>query len=286
MQEIVLNLSQDASLYSVVRLFSNYTTKNDTHLKILYDGTGFVPSEVYPVVCSFMNEVKKQGYQSLCTSDVLHGCIVMNYASRIDFFKNLEIPYVEYFSRHGHSSKFIEITNAPKNCYGISHCFSEIFSEGFGLTEEEAYFVGFFIDEMIGNVTMHSKSESGAYFYCQKYPSKGGLEIIIADSGIGISRSLQRINPNQINAFYLSESIKFGVTNGEGRGHGLYFISEFLRRNDGIFELWSGGNYLKILHGHEVIHNCLPWKGVILKFFIKFDIKVTLNQLFKEKGYQ
>src|SRR5690606_12809806 len=109
----------------------------------------------------------------------------------------------------------------------------------FKMSDNDIDFISLIIEEMICNTTMHSKSISGAYCYSQKYINS--LEFILIDNGIGIKKSLEK-NPEYsalTNEESILKALEFEVTNGEGRGHGLFIMKEIVKEIGGNILLLS-----------------------------------------------
>lgn len=281
MQQIKYNLNSNNDIFSAIRVFSEFSTSVDTELEITFrpGKYTFINNDVYLIISSFVNEVKKNGNRMSVSFPIEGKSKQLDYASRIDFFRHLKVEYLEDFKRHKTNGNFIEIKNIHQGSYNISERFEEVFSRDFGLNCNDINNISFMIDELICNMTMHSKSMSGAYFYCQKFPMRQQIEITIVDSGIGIANSLSKAYPGLENYEYLSKCIEFEVTSGEGRGHGLYFTSEFMRRNNCEMSLISGENMLKIENERVKLYRNPSWNGVILKLIINFDIPNSIDDI-------
>ncbi len=284
-QKIKLNLNSNNDIFSVIRVLSEFNTSQDTELDIKYDSGkyAYINNDVYLILCSFVNEIKMNGKSIDITFPITEKCKRLNYASRINFFDHLGLSYTEDFARHDTNGNFIEISNIKKGSFNISEQFEGIFKDDFGLSKNDIGNISFMIDELICNMTMHSKSNSGAYFYCQKFPSRQQIEIVIVDSGIGIANSLSKAYPDLENAEYLAKCIEYEVTSGEGRGHGLFFTSEFIRQNNCEMSLISGGNMLKIENNKVNLYRNPKWDGVVLKLIINFGISNSIDDIVVEK---
>jgi hypothetical protein len=286
MQNITLNIDNNNNMRSVVDVFSNYNTATDTTLNIVYNYGRYLSNEVYLIICSFVNEIRTNNKVININFPITNQNKTLNYASRINFFKHIGIPYTENFNRHNQDGNFLEIENAPKGCFGIANKFRPVFENDFQMIETDIKDICLIINELVCNMAMHSKSSSGAYLYCQKFKTERKLEIIIVDSGIGIANSLSKAFPRLTNIEYLNKCIEFEVGCGEGRGHGLYFASEIMKRNNCNFELISGSNALKIANKTLTDNDYPNWNGVILKLIVNFDMKITWDDLMDEKTQQ
>lgn len=169
------------------------------------------------------------------------------YASRINFFKHLEIPVNEEFNRHNNSGKFTEIKTFDKDTiYELQDNINRIFLNNLHVDRQMLQMLYYCLNEILDNVLVHSTKPNG--FACaQLFPSKNKIRLIICDTGIGIHKSLtsnskyQNISEQET----LNLCIKKGVTDGEGIGFGLFASSEFIKENAGEMLIYSGNNFLK-----------------------------------------
>lgn len=286
-QKLSILISYKLNSLTLIKQFSKVDISKDLDLTIEFECKGFVKAEVYLLIVSFVNEMRSNNKVVTITFPIEKECQAINYASRIDFFQHLNIQFNEKNKRHNVSGDLIPITNIESGVYDLSKEILSIFKNDFKISEDDVFQLSLIINEMFCNTTIHSKSKSGAYLYCQKYKKTNELEFILVDSGIGIKSSLQKnpIHQNISNYDAVSKSIEFEVTCGEGRGHGLYFASEFTRRNNGEMYLLSGDN--RIVIKNQSVNNITNdnWNGVYLKILFKFDSNISLKELMLEKEY-
>ena len=288
-QKIKIIISSQQNLLSIIRILSEINTEIDLDLILDIKNNGFIKAEVYLLIVSFVNNMRSEGREVVISLICEDNSFSINYASRIDFFKHLDIPFEEKIVRKDTSSNLIPITNIKSNVLDLSVEMLKIFKKDFQMSEEDVLQMSLIINEMICNTSIHSKSKSGAYLYCQKYKKKANfLEFILVDSGIGIKESLQKneLYKKISNKEAIQKAIQYEVTCGEGRGHGLYFASTFVLLNYGEMILLSGDDRVNISNktvNRNTNHN---WNGVYLKFLFKFDSIVSLNDLMAEKKYE
>lgn len=85
----------------------------------------------------------------------------MQYASRIDFFKHMDIPIPENFLRHDSSGKFTEITTFQDtpSVVILNKRITDIFNANMELIDESVlYMLDYSISEILDNVLGHSNS--------------------------------------------------------------------------------------------------------------------------------
>jgi hypothetical protein len=287
-QKIDIIISNELNLLNTIRFLSEVNPAENLELILEIKCRGFIKADVYLLIVSFVNNMRANGVKVDISLICKEDCNAVKYASRIDFFKHLDIPYNETIKRHNVTGSLIPITNIANNVWGLSDEILSIFRGDFKMSEEDVQQLSLIINEMICNTTIHSKCKSGAYLYCQKYKGAANhLEFILVDSGIGINQSLQK-NEDFIdisNKESVSKAIEYEVTCGEGHGHGLYFASEFVKRNNGEMILVSGDDRIVVKNGTVNGNTNHVWNGVYLKFLFKFDSVVSLVSLMEEKEY-
>ncbi len=198
------------------------------------------------------------------------------YASRINFFKHLEIPVNEEFNRHNNSGKFTEIKTFDKDTiYELQDNINRIFLNNLHVDRQMLQMLYYCLNEILDNVLVHSTKPNG--FACaQLFPSKNKIRLIICDTGIGIHKSLtsnskyQNISEQET----LNLCIKKGVTDGEGIGFGLFASSEFIKENAGEMLIYSGNNFLKNSKKEFEIFKSNFWQGTIVFLQINTNVPV------------
>ncbi|WP_417354720.1 ATP-binding protein [Flavobacterium sp.] len=286
-QKFTFKINRNTTCFNVIDFLANIDKNKSLELTIDIDCIGFINSENYVIISSYINEMKENGIDVAIIVNKKN-CNTLNYASRIDFFKSLGVDFEENFRRHDTSGNLIPITKIDPNVYDISQDILDVFKNDFKLEDADIDQLSFIMGEMVCNATIHSKSKSGAYLYCQKYKQIDELEFILIDSGIGVKESLIKNEKfvSLSNQEALIKALEYEVTNGEGRGHGLFFASEFVRRNNGSMVLISGENHLVINNETITTGTNSYWNGVFLKFKFKFDPKISIYDLMDEANYE
>lgn len=244
----------------------------------------FVDSDCYLLLTCIYNELKALGKDVKILFDTDTPCDNLNYASRIDFFKHVDIEYVEKFTRNNVNGRMIEITHLPPDSYGMNSIV-DMFANNFGLNEEQAEGLIFVFNELICNTTIHSQSNNGGYIYAQKYPNRKILNLTIADCGIGIQASLNKKYNSLSNQNALTECLKYEVTCGIGHGHGLFMISELLKSNQGALHIYSFENNIKVNSFDQSVGDNALWNGTIVKCNFNLSQPLGVYDLFKQLNY-
>ncbi len=139
----------------------------------------------------------------------------------------------------------------------------------------------YMISETIDNITEHSKSDRG--FICaQAYKTKGYLDICIADKGVTLLGSYQKLEDNEIGDDL--EAIKAanrGISSKnlpetENRGYGIYTSKKMLIDGlGGQYMMMSGGaGYMKskTVDGFFTLPNGMRWNGTIVALRIPYHM--------------
>ena len=95
-----------------------------------------------------------------------------------------------------------------------------------GIQSNVANGLKYLIDETLDNITEHSESDRG-YIFAQAYPQKGFLDVCIADTGVTLLGSYQKLQGNEITTD--SEAIR-----AANRGHSSKNVGESESRGFGI----------------------------------------------------
>lgn len=254
-----------------------------THLEkisinIISNENHFIDFAALIIVVALYTELVQSGYKSVDVSFTINeNNDKHQYLSRINFFQLLSIEYVESFRRQNTAGSLLEITNVSKGSmvYGLTEDIIQIIERSFELDLDTRETIVLILNELICNTSIHAKTKSGGYVYCQRYSNRGRLELIIADAGIGIKRSLSSKFPSLTNKEAVEKSIEFGVSSGHGHGMGLNWIYEIVKRNMGEMILISGENSLHLNNGVSCMRTHAHWQGVVVKCVFNLNNKFT-----------
>jgi len=106
--------------------------------------------------------------------------------------------------------------------------------------------IGYFLSELTNNIADHSECSHGMIF-AQTYPTKGYIDIIISDNGIGVLKSYLKsdiFNPaNEPEAIEMAVNGNSTKDDSISRGFGLRTSRSMIVKGlKGRFFLWSGGS--------------------------------------------
>lgn len=137
----------------------------------------------------------------------------------------------------------------------------------------------YMIDETLDNITEHSDSDRG-YIFAQAYPTKGFLDVCIADRGVSLLGSYEKLPDNEILSDM--EAIKAAnrglssknLPDAENRGFGIRTSKQMLIQGLGGQYLMISGSSLYIktrnLDSFYSMPNGLRWNGTIVALRIPY----------------
>lgn len=140
----------------------------------------------------------------------------------------------------------------------------------------------YMLGEAIDNIIQHAKSDRG-YIFAQSNPSKGYLDICIADSGITLLGSYKTLADNEIeNDIEAIQAANRGIStknlpNAENRGYGIITSKKMLVDGlNGSFVMMSGNalhlynsTYKKFVEAPTNIR----WNGTIISLRVPYKNK-------------
>jgi len=139
----------------------------------------------------------------------------------------------------------------------------------------------YMIEETLDNITEHSGSDRG-FIFAQAFPNKGYLDLCIADRGVSLLGSYQRISGIEIASDL--EAIKaanrgFSSKNrpdAENRGYGIYTSKRMLTEGlGGQYLLLSGGSFYFKTPEFDSFYSLpdgLRWNGTIVALRIPYNV--------------
>jgi len=267
------NLHSMLQVLSILSCEELYRSQQKIVFKITHDCNRYIKNDVYILLVSLTAELRSQNKEVSFEIDTGCNCSKIIYASRINFFRLIGYDYTERYRRN-QSFNLVEISHLSNDSYALDSRIMDIISTSCRFPEYQDGDFFTIINELTCNVKLHSNCASGGYVYCQKYPERNKIELVIVDSGIGIKRSLGTRFADLSNREAILKSIERGVTNGNGRGYGLYYLSSWIVENKGNFQIISGDNYIVGNSNGIVSGENKYWNGVV----IKFEINIIDNQ--------
>ena len=219
-----------------------------------------------------------------------------HYLERMGLFNFLGIKSGIKIKEHEPAGRFIALTQI-KNSNQLSSFIAEL-TPLLHLEANDAEAMKYIVSELIRNVLEHSLSEDGAVVSAQYHKKTNKIRIGIADTGIGIKKSMELFHQpqNEIEAIKLALTPGItGTTRNEGgtefnAGAGLFFTKSIAKVNKDFFVIYSGKTMYKLLKrtgsmvklyadpfkDRHSIHDDFPhWQGTIV------GVDISLEQTYE-----
>ena len=176
-----------------------------------------------------------------------------HYLERMGLFKFLRTKSGMEITEHDPAGRFIPLTQI-KNSEGLTRFITDMIPL-LHVEPKQAEPIRYVVSELARNVLEHSLSEHGAILSAQYYKKSNTIRIGIADTGIGIRKTINK----SYNAKDDLESIRLalmpgitGTTRREGgteqnAGAGLFFTKSIAIVNRDYFMIYSGRAMFKLL---------------------------------------
>ncbi|MBX9450002.1 MAG: ATP-binding protein [Taibaiella sp.] len=264
-----------------------YAKKNDIvyiHLNLNIQLPNFLYSDHLILVASSVVHLRSNGIKVIgsATVDSNKGCT--QYASRVNFFKIINLNYKEGFRRWPNKGTFTEITQYDANSVNtVSSAIRKILITKSHVAIEVQRLLYYCLSEIMDNVVNHSNSPhigKGSGWCCAQYfYSSQQIRLIICDTGVGIHNALTKNENSKFKNLSERESLERctenGVTNGEGQGFGLFATSEFIKENKGQMIIYSGNHYTHIVENTKYTEAGEFWNGTFV--FLKINTNVPVD---------
>jgi anti-sigma regulatory factor (Ser/Thr protein kinase) len=215
-----------------------------------------------------------------------------HYLERMKLFDFLGIESGIHITAHESTGRFIPLTQI-QTADQLSHFIIEV-TPLLHLEPHHAEPIRYIMSELIRNVLEHSGSKNGAIVCAQYYPKSNTIRIGIADTGVGMWRTIHEShNPiNDLDAIRLALTPGItGTTSKEGgteynAGAGLFFIKSIATVNKDFFMIYSGRAMYKLLKqkgkrtqlhadpfddSHSQRNDLPKWNGVVVGIDISLD---------------
>lgn len=178
----------------------------------------------------------------------------IGYFQRMRLFALLGINFDKQINEFDPSGRFIPLTQIKTSDEQTR--FITDMMPLLHLTEpSHAEAIRYVVSELIRNVLEHSGSRHGAVVAAQYHKKSNIIRIGIADTGVGIKRTINQSHP----AWSDMEALKLALTPGitgttpreggtrDNAGAGLFFIKSIAVNNRNFFMLYSGDALYKLL---------------------------------------
>lgn len=200
--------------------------------------------------------------------------------------------FIATMERYVHKT-YIPIVNFPSMAGSdekdiISSVVENIIIRQTNIPYNVAVGIRYIISETLDNITEHSCSQRG-FIFTQAYPAKGYLDLCIADCGVTLLGSYQRITGggivsdiDAIRAANCGVSSK-NLPDAENRGYGIYTSKRMLTEGLGgeYFMLSGGCFYLKTPWEDSVysLPDGMRWNGTVVALRIPYNNLDSFNYI-------
>ena len=278
-----INIKDDRlidGLSPVVRIMDQMEKSVDQEVTIDFSDTRFI-SPVFAL--SFIVYLTRCGKQIAFTnvSDYLERIGLGNGGIKPDTMRQTEfLAELEKYT----SKTYIPIIDFAAGCNSdakeiVSSIVENMIIQQLNIQSNVANGLKYMIDETLDNITEHSESDRG-YIFAQAYPTKGFLDVCIADRGVSLLGSYEKLPDNEILSDM--EAIKAAnrglssknLPDAENRGFGIRTSKQMLIHG-------LGGQYLMISGSSLYLKSCnldtfysmphgLRWNGTIVALRIPY----------------
>ncbi len=212
------------------------------------------------------------------------------YAVRMGLYKMLGLSCDVKITEHAPEGRFIPLQQI-KNSAELDNFISEMIPI-LHKDKEQASTIGYIISELGRNVLEHAQAPNGAILCAQRYEKSNTIRIGIADTGIGIKKTISQSHyaPTDLAALRLAlwpgitgTTSKAGGTEQNG-GAGLFFIKSIAQVNKDFFVIYSGKALYKLLTNktmtlhadpfddrHSLSEEMPHWPGTLVGIDISLD---------------
>lgn len=180
-----------------------------------------------------------------------------HYFERMGLFKLLGVTSGIKIVEHEPAGRFIPLTQI-RNSAELTNLISEMVPL-LHLESVQAEPIKYVVAELVRNVSEHSLSPHGAIICAQYYPDTKTIRLGIADTGVGIRRTISQsyATSKDISAIKLAllpgitgTTTKIGGTETNA-GAGLFFIKSIAKVGRNFFMLYSGDALYKLLRTEQ-----------------------------------
>lgn len=275
-------------LTPVVRIMSLIENSGDQDVTIDFSGTRFISPVFALSLIVYLSRCGRQVYFEN-VPEYIHRIGLSNGGIKPDELRHTEfLAVLESYS----SKTYIPIIDFVADCNSdakevVSSIAENMIIQQLNIRANVANGLKYMIDETLDNITEHSESDRG-YIFAQAYPTKGFLDVCIADRGINLLGSYMKLPDNEIASDL--EAIKAAnrglssknLPDAENRGFGIRTSKQMLIQGlGGQYLMISGGSfYIKSrnLDSFYVMPNGLRWNGTIVALRIPYHSE-TFNYI-------
>lgn len=227
-----------------------------------------------------------------------------HYLERMGLFRMLGIESASAtrIVEHEPAGRFIPLTRI-RNSGELTSFITDVIPL-LHLEPKDAESIKYVVSELVRNVLEHASAESGAIVSAQYYKKSNAIKIGIADTGVGIKKTINMSHPASTHLEAIRLALTPGITGTTRKeggtefnaGAGLFFIKSIAKINRDFFMIYSGVAMYKLLKGqsgakHVRLHadpfedshssrEDLPfWNGTVVGIDISLDASREFSYL-------
>ncbi len=225
-----------------------------------------------------------------------------HYLERMGLFKIVGLKSDIQITEHEPAGRFIPLTQI-KTSDELTNFITEMIPL-LHLEPKQAEPIRYIVSELARNVLEHSRSPFGAILSAQYYQKSNTIRIGIADTGIGIKKSINQSYAASTDLEAIRLALTPGITGTTSReggtefnaGAGLFFIKSIAKVNRDFFMIYSGKAMYKLLKGksgeqqinlyadpfrdrHSSKENVPYWEGTVVGIDISLDATKEFSTL-------
>ncbi len=259
-----IHIPNSAWLGNIDPFLRGFDPSRPNELKITFNKKWM---SIHPMVLSMIAALGLQADSSKIQCGKLEATS-KHYLERMKLFNFLKVKSDTTITEHEAAGRFVPLTQI-KDSKSLTKFVAEV-TPLLHLKPKHAEPIRYIMSELIRNVLEHSLSEHGAIVSAQYYKKSNIIRIGIADTGIGIWKSInESYNPkDDLEAIRMALTPGItGTTRKEGgternAGAGLFFIKSIASVNSDFFVVYSGKAMYKLLKrtGKKIKLHADPFK--------------------------
>ncbi|MCM0084463.1 DUF4325 domain-containing protein [Geomonas sp. Red32] len=277
---VTVVLPSDCRLTNLVRAINYYRLNENVCRELQFK----VPNYCY-LDCASISFLATWGLKQLSNGgkiDFVGSPRVLQYLSRMDLFKILDLGYEEIFKRKPEVGRFITIKTIKEgqDAYDAVNSICDLLTHLFENARSILPAFEWAANEIMDNIIIHSETKAPGAVCAQYREDIQRLEIGIFDSGRGIKNSLEESKVLRDHQQAITEALKRGVTRNLsiGQGNGLAGSREIIIQNQGSLNIWTGDAEYKILNGKEIgtsNHSFTMGTGLLLSLDVNRPVDLS-----------
>lgn len=222
-----------------------------------------------------------------------------HYLQRMGLFRLLGLPSQVAIQEHEPAGRFVPLSIVTDSSE-LTQVIAEIVPL-LHLEPQQAEPIRYVLSELVRNVLEHASAPRGAILCAQFYRKSNTIRIGIADTGVGIRRTIGVSHPVTSDLEALRLALTPGITGTTRRpggteynaGAGLFFIKSIAKMSHDFFVIYSGNSLYKLLKSkkgvrlygdpfedrHSARDDLPPWQGTVVGIDIELEARQGFSAL-------